>query len=97
MICMNTFDRENKIKRAKMLRTAAYIRVSTDDQLEYSPDSQIKLIREFAKKHDYILPEDFIFIDEGISGKTAQKRPAFNKMIAIAKQKENSFDTILVW
>lgn len=76
---------------------AAYIRVSTDDQLEYSPDSQIKLIREFAKKHDYILPEDFIFIDEGISGKTAQKRPAFNKMIAIAKQKENSFDTILVW
>lgn len=76
---------------------AAYIRVSTDDQLEYSPDSQIKLIREFAKKHDYILPEDFIFIDEGISGKTAHKRPAFNKMIAIAKQKENSFDTILVW
>lgn len=76
---------------------AAYIRVSTDDQLEYSPDSQIKLIREFAKKNEYILPDEFIFVDEGISGKTAQKRPAFNKMIAIAKQKEDSFDTILVW
>ena len=25
---------------------AAYIRVSTDDQLEYSPDSQLKIIRE---------------------------------------------------
>ena len=75
----------------------AYIRVSTDDQLEYSPDSQIKLIQQFAKKNDIIIPEEFIFIDEGISGKTAQKRPEFNRMIAIAKQKENSFDTILVW
>lgn len=76
---------------------SAYIRVSTDDQLEYSPDSQIKLIQEYAKKNDIIIPEEFIFIDEGISGKTAQKRPEFNKMIAIAKQKENSFDVILVW
>lgn len=76
---------------------AAYIRVSTDDQLEYSPDSQIKLIQQFAKKNNIVIPEEFIFIDEGISGKTAQKRPEFNKMIAIAKQKENSFDTILVW
>jgi DNA invertase Pin-like site-specific DNA recombinase len=76
---------------------SAYIRVSTDDQLEYSPDSQIKLIQQFAKKNDIIIPEEFIFIDEGISGKTAHKRPEFNKMIAIAKQKENSFDVILVW
>jgi DNA invertase Pin-like site-specific DNA recombinase len=76
---------------------AAYIRVSTDDQLEYSPDSQLKLIQQYAKKNDIIIPEEFIFIDAGISGKTAEKRPAFNDMIAIAKQKENSFDTILVW
>lgn len=76
---------------------AAYIRVSTDDQLEYSPDSQLKLIREYARKNGYILPEEFVYIDEGISGKTAQKRPAFNEMIAVAKQKENSFDVILVW
>lgn len=76
---------------------AAYIRVSTDDQLEYSPDSQVKLIKEYAKKNDIIIPEEFMFADEGISGKSAEKRPAFNKMIAIAKQKENSFDVILVW
>lgn len=76
---------------------AAYIRVSTDDQLEYSPDSQIKLIREYAKKNDFILPDEFIFIDEGISGKTAEKRPEFNRMIAIAKQKSDTFDAILVW
>lgn len=76
---------------------AAYIRVSTDDQLEYSPDSQIKLIQQFAKKNDIIIPDEFIFIDEGISGKTAEKRPEFIRMIATAKQKENSFDVILVW
>lgn len=76
---------------------AAYIRVSTDDQLEYSPDSQIKLIRDYAKKNNYIIPEEFIFIDEGISGKTAHKRPEFNRMIAIAKQEDDSFDAILVW
>lgn len=75
----------------------AYIRVSTDDQLEYSPDSQLQLIQQYAKKNDIIIPEEFVFVDEGISGKTAEKRPAFNKMIAIAKQKENSFDVILVW
>ena len=75
----------------------AYIRVSTDDQLEYSPDSQIKLIQEYAKKNDIIIPEEFIFIDAGISGKSAEKRPEFTRMIATAKQKENSFDVILVW
>lgn len=29
---------------------AAYIRVSTDDQVEYSPDTQLKCIAEFARK-----------------------------------------------
>ncbi len=76
---------------------AAYIRVSTDDQLEYSPASQLIKIKEFAKSHDYILTNDYIFMDEGISGRTAVKRPAFNQMIALAKTKPTPFDTILVW
>lgn len=76
---------------------AAYIRVSTDDQVEYSPDSQLKLLREYAKKNDYILPEEYIFQDEGISGKDTKHRPAFNQMLAIAKSDEHPIDTILVW
>lgn len=33
------------------MRTAAlYIRVSTDDQVEYSPDAQLRVGREYAKK-----------------------------------------------
>lgn len=80
-----------------MKTAAAYIRVSTDDQIEYSPDSQLKLLREFAKKNDYILPDEYIFQDDGISGKDAKHRPAFQKMIALAKSEEHPIDTILVW
>lgn len=76
---------------------AAYIRVSTEDQLEYSPDSQIKAIREYTKRNGLILPEEYIFIDEGISGRNAEKRPAFMQMIGIAKSKPTPFSSILVW
>lgn len=76
---------------------AAYIRVSTDDQIEYSPDSQLKAIRNYAKQNDIILPEEFIFIDEGISGRKAEKRPAFQQMIGTAKIKPKPFDVILLW
>ena len=76
---------------------AAYIRVSTDDQLEYSPESQKDLIRDYAKKHDMILPDAHIYQDEGISGRTAEKRPGFQMMIGAAKEKPRPFDTILVW
>lgn len=76
---------------------AAYIRVSTDDQIEYSPESQIKAIRDYAKRNNYILPDEYIFMDEGISGKTADKRPAFLKMIGTAKTNPKPFDAILLW
>ncbi|MBQ0038339.1 MAG: recombinase family protein [Clostridiales bacterium] len=75
---------------------AAYIRVSTDDQEEYSPDSQIRIIREYAKKNGYLIPDDYVFQDDGISAATARKRPAFTRMIAMAKEKEKPFDAILV-
>lgn len=76
---------------------AAYIRVSTEEQLEFSPDSQIKKIKEYAVGHDILLPEKFIFLDEGISGRNAEKRPAFMKMIGTAKMKPKPFDVILLW
>lgn len=80
-----------------MKTAAAYIRVSTDDQIEYSPDSQLKLLREYAKKNDYILPDEYIFQDDGISGKDTKHRPEFQQMIALAKSDEHPIDTILVW
>lgn len=80
-----------------MKTAAAYIRVSTDDQTEFSPASQLSHIREYAKRNDYLLPEEFIFVDEGISGRKAEKRPQFMKMIGLAKSSPKPFDSILLW
>lgn len=80
-----------------MKTAAAYLRVSTDKQDEYSLDSQLKLIREYAAKNDYIVPDEFVFCDDGISGRTAKKRPEFRRMVAWAKEKDHPFEVILVW
>ena len=80
-----------------MKTAAAYIRVSTEDQTEFSPDSQLKAIRKYAKEHDLILPDEFIFADEGISGRKTDKRVQFQRMIGTAKLKPKPFDVILLW
>jgi DNA invertase Pin-like site-specific DNA recombinase len=76
---------------------AAYIRVSDERQDEYSPDSQLKKIREYAARDGYMIPDEYVFYDDGISGKSARKRDDFNRMIAIAKEKTHPFDVIYVW
>lgn len=76
---------------------AAYIRVSDERQDEYSPDSQLKKIREYAAKDGYMIPDEFVFYDDGISGRSTKKRDDFNRMIALAKEKTHPFDRIYVW
>lgn len=76
---------------------ACYIRVSTDEQAEISPESQLATIRSWAEKNGYLIPDQFVFRDEGISGRKALKRPQFVSMIARAKSQEHPFDAILVW
>lgn len=80
-----------------MKSACAYIRVSTDKQEELSPDAQKRLLIDFAKKNNMSLLAENIYIDNGISGKKADKRPEFLKMIGLAKSKEHPFDVILVW
>ena len=72
-----------------------YIRVSTEDQTELSPDAQKRLLLDYAQKNDMIVSGDFIFT-ESVSGRHAQKRPEFQKMIALAKQPSHPIDVILV-
>lgn len=76
---------------------AIYIRVSTDKQEELSPDAQLRLLLEYADKYKITIPKEFIFQDNGISGRKADKRPEFQKMIALAKSKEHPIDCIIVW
>lgn len=78
---------------------AAYIRVSTDDQTELSPDAQVRVILEAAKSDGYLIPEEFTFIEKkGISGRKADNRPEFQRMIALAKSQEPSpFKRLYLW
>lgn len=80
-----------------MLNGALYVRVSTDKQEELSPDAQKRLLLDYAKKNDIIINSEYIFTENGISGKRADKRPEFQKMIGLAKLKEHPIDVILVW
>ena len=68
---------------------AAYIRVSTEDQTEYSPDAQLRELQDYAAAHSLLICK--VYSDEGISG-----RRGFMQMIADAKSKEHPYDVILV-
>ena len=85
-------------KEEDTVKTAAlYIRVSTDKQEELSPDSQRRLLLDYAKSHNMIVSNQHIYTENGISGRKADKRPKFQQMIAAAKSDEHPFDVILLW
>lgn len=74
---------------------AAYIRVSTDRQEELSPAAQKRELENYARKNGILIAE--FYQDNGISGRKAERRPAFQKMISLAKSQEHPYDLILVW
>lgn len=79
-----------------MKSAAAYIRVSTDDQTEYSPDAQLRALKNWALNNGYHIDQEHVYIDEGISGRKAERRPAFMAMIGAAKLSPAPFEVILV-
>ncbi len=81
---------------SKLKEVCAYVRVSTERQEELSPDSQIRLLKDYASQHNMLLTH--IYVEEhGISGKNASKRPAFQEMVAMCKDKSHPYDAILLW
>ena len=78
-------------------KCACYIRVSTDDQVEYSPTSQLKLLLKYALENNLFIDKNFIFHDDGISGTNTKNRNSFLKMISVAKSKPKPFEKILVY
>lgn len=75
---------------------AAYIRVSTEDQTEFSPAAQLRELQDYAAAHCLVLDQRYVYADEGISGRKAEKRPAFMQMISDAKRQDHPFEVILV-
>jgi DNA invertase Pin-like site-specific DNA recombinase len=77
---------------------AAYVRVSTNDQTELSPDAQIREIMKAAKEDGIVIPKEFIFIEErGVSGRRADNRIEFQRMISTAKSQPSPFQYLYLW
>jgi site-specific DNA recombinase len=72
-------------KRDRILRVAAYARVSTlDEEQESSYNSQVKYFAELIKSNKrWVFVE--VYADQGKSGVDASKRPNFLRMIEDAK------------
>ncbi len=94
---MNEQGTVAKEKRTPTPRAAAYIRVSTEEQTEYSPESQMREISRYAAREGMQLLSEHIYRDVGISGRRACNRPAFVEMIRAASERPRPFDYILVW
>jgi site-specific DNA recombinase len=78
------------------MKAALYARVSSEKQAEkdLSIPSQLDAMREFASKNGWEIYREFV--DEAESART-DKRPAFQEMISLSKQKIPPFQMILVW
>ena len=78
------------------MKTAAiYARVSSDRQKEEQTiASQTSALRAYAAEHDYLVPEGWIFEDEGWSGATLV-RPGLERVRDLAAQ--GQVDAVLVY
>jgi site-specific DNA recombinase len=77
------------------MKTALYIRVSTEEQARegYSLAAQERTLTEHCEKLGHEIAG--IYKDEGISAKDIQHRPALMQLLADAKQRK--FELVLVW
>ena len=75
-----------------MTQTVAYVRVSTEDQVEYSPDAQAKRCRDLAKLKG--LGAVKVLSDEGWSAKNLE-RPRMQAFLAMVEAGQVS--DLIVW
>lgn len=75
-------------------KSAIYIRVSTEDQVEgYSLDAQERALTELAEKMNLDIYK--IYVDGGISGKTIEARP---QLLELLKDADNQlFNIVLIY
>lgn len=77
-----------------MNRTLAYVRVSTEDQVEFSPDAQAKRCKDLARLRD--LGGVTVLADEGWSGKNLE-RPAMQELLRLVEADEVEHLLIRRW
>ncbi len=74
------------------MNVALYARMSTDKQ-ENSVENQIQVLTAYANRNQMNLVK--LYVDEGISGRNAQKRPAFLAMIE--ESYSGNFSAVLIY
>jgi len=77
-----------------MSQTLAYVRVSTEDQTDLSPEAQAKRCKELARWRD--LGPVTVLADEGVSAKNLE-RPAMKKLLALIEADEVKHLVIWRW
>ena len=75
-----------------MTKTVAYVRVSTEDQIEFSPDAQAKRCRDLARLRG--LEPVTVLADEGWSGKNLE-RPSMRELLRLVEAGEVTH--LLIW
>lgn len=72
---------QSPISETKKKKVAAYARVSTDSDEQYtSYEMQVKYYKKFIQEHDGWIYVN-VYADEGITGTNTKKRDSFNQMI----------------
>ncbi len=86
----------NKNKSSMLLKRAAiYARVSSQTQKdEETIDSQLDVIKNYAKRHNYLIEDRFVFLDNGVSGSKLQRHSLDELREVIRFEK---IDTILIY
>ena len=85
-------QKKTRLKKEKQMRCAAYLRVSSEDQIgNYSIEAQRRAIIAWVKAQEGVLVKTYV--DEGESGRKAD-RPGFQQMRRDARKKQ--FDAVVV-
>jgi site-specific DNA recombinase len=74
------------------MTTIAYVRVSTEDQVEFSPDAQAKRCKDLARLRD--LGPVTVLADEGWSGKNLE-RPKMRELLTLVKA--DAVSDLVIW
>ena len=78
------------------MRCAAYARFSSDLQRETSIDDQITVARDYARRQDWTVLDEYIYSDAGITGASLEGRPGIQALLKAAETTPPPFDVLLV-
>ena len=90
------FRRGERDKGMEQIKCAIYARYSTNNQRETSIDVQFRACRAFAESKGWIVLEEYVVSDSGVSGQSLRGRTAFQKLFDIGKSEKSPFNYILV-